>query len=123
MIPDKYSANPFAESDSDDDEDDGKSSKKKKAAKKSAEDTAPSEPYANSLRFKEGRNVQNTLYYVDHSKLANEGNGLLPEKRNELLCNIQGSTVSVCMTLRSNLLYIGFYLTSYELDIIINYRR
>ena len=60
MITDKYS-----------DDDDGKSSKEKL------------DPYAGSLRLKEGGNIQNNLYYDDHNKLSNEGSGLIPD---ELLC-------------------------------------
>lgn len=94
MIPDKYSGNPFADSDRDDDgNEDGKSSKKK--AKKSNGDSASSgDQYAGSIRLKEGRNVQNNLYYVDHSKLSNEGNGLLIDARNELLLGMQSSNAT-----------------------------
>ena len=78
--------------DDDDDDDDGKSAKKKpkqKVVKKST--TGDADEYAGSLRLKEGRTVNNNLYYVDHTKLSNDGNGLLPEVRNELLCNVQKS--------------------------------
>lgn len=86
---DKYTTGDQFAEDSDDDNDDGKSSKKKKTAvKKSVDD---SDEYAGSLRLKEGRNVNNNLYYVDNTKLSNEGNGFLPEVRNELLCNAQKS--------------------------------
>jgi hypothetical protein len=90
---DQHTSNPFAEdSDDDDDEDDddGKPKKKKKqtATKKSSNS---SHKFAGSLRLKEGRNVQNSLYYVDHSKLANEGNGLPPEVKNDLICESQKS--------------------------------
>jgi len=85
---DKHTSNPFAEgSDDDDDDNDGKPPKKK-TAKKPVDD---SDEYSGSLKLKEGRNVQNNLYYVDHTKLSNEGNGLLPEVRNELLCDMQKS--------------------------------
>jgi hypothetical protein len=85
---DKRTGNPFDDdSDDDDDDDDGKISKKQKI-KKSNND---SDEFSGSLKLKEGRNVQNNLYYVDHSKLSNEGNGLLPEVRNDLLCNMQKS--------------------------------
>ena len=40
---------------------------------------------------KEGRNANNTLYYVDHTKLQNNGNGLLPEDRNDLFSNLEKS--------------------------------
>lgn len=84
---DKYSTgDQFAE---DSDDDDGKSSKKKQTAAKKSVDH--SDEYAGSLHLKEGRNVNNNLYYVDHTKLSNEGNGFLPEVRNELLCNAQKS--------------------------------
>ena len=77
---DKSNDNPFAD---DSDDEDEKSSKKKSASK------TPSDEYAGSIRVKEGRNSNNTLYYVDHSKLQNNGNGLLPEARNELFSNLE----------------------------------
>jgi hypothetical protein len=79
---DKSNDNPFA---GDSDEEDEKPSKKKSAAKKSTDE------YAGSLRVKEGRNANNTLYYVDHTKLQNNGNGLLPEDRNDLFSNLEKS--------------------------------
>ncbi len=78
----------FAEDSDDDDDDDGKSAKKRTTTTASTTDSGE---FAGSLRLKEGRNVNNNLYYVDHTKLSNEGNGLLPEVRNELLCNAQKS--------------------------------
>ncbi len=82
---DKRTENPFSDGSNDDDDDIGKPSKKK-TIKKSNDD---SNEFSGSLRLKEGRNVQNNLYYVDHTKLSNEGNGLLPEVRNDLLCSLQ----------------------------------
>jgi len=79
---DKFTGNPFADDDSDDE--DGKSSKKKNTKKSGDE-------WAGSLRLKEGRNLNNNLYYVDHKKLANNGNGMIPEVRNDLLSNLQGA--------------------------------
>ena len=75
---DKYTGIPFAE---DSDDDDDESSKKKKTIKK----RDSGDEYAGSVRLKEGRNVQNNLYYVDHTKQANNGDGLTPDARNELL--------------------------------------
>jgi len=79
---DKSNDNPFAD---DSDDEDDKPSKKKSASKKSTDE------YAGSIRVKEGRNTNNTLYYVDHSKLQNNGNGLLPEARNELFSALETS--------------------------------
>lgn len=94
MIPDKFTGNPFADDDSDEDDEGGKS--KKKAAKKSESSSKPVEQYGHGcIRLKEGRNVNNNLYYVDHTKLSNEGNGLRPEIRNELLCDMQKGTADV----------------------------
>lgn len=90
---DQHNSNPFAEEsddDNDDDDDEGKPKKKKKHTSKK-KSTDSSDEFAGSLRLKEGRNVQNSLYYVDHSKLANEGNGLLPEVKNDLICESQKS--------------------------------
>lgn len=82
MMVDKSNDNPFAD---DSDDEDEKPSKKKSASKKSTDE------YAGSIRVKEGRNTNNTLYYVDHSKLQNNGNGLLPEARNELFSALETS--------------------------------
>jgi hypothetical protein len=81
----------FAEDSDDDDDDNGKSAKKRTTTVAAKKSTADSDVFAGSLRLKEGRNINNNLYYVDHTKLSNEGNGLLPEVRNELLCNAQKS--------------------------------
>ena len=66
---DKFTGNPFA----DDSDDEGGNSSAKRAKK-----SGSSDEYAGSLHLKEGRNLNNNLYYVDHTKLANNGNGLLP---------------------------------------------
>eukprot|EP00975_Prorocentrum_lima_P024122 5077112-Prorocentrum_lima.AAC.1 len=54
MMVDKSNDNPFAD---DSDDEDEKPSKKKSASKKSTDE------YAGSIRVKEGRNTNNTLYY------------------------------------------------------------
>ena len=79
---DTFQGNPFAEADSDDE--DEKPAKKK--AKKSNDAT---DDYSGSLRLKHGRNTNNNLYYVDHTKLQNNGNGLDPDKRNDLYSNLE----------------------------------
>ena len=84
MVDKKTGGNPFAE-DSDDDDDDDGVSKKKSSSKKSSSGATGSDEYSGSLRLKEGRNVNNNLYYVDHTKQANDGNGLLPEAKQLLL--------------------------------------
>jgi hypothetical protein len=66
--------NPFDESDDDEDE-------KPKAAKKSE---SSGDPHAGSLAFKAGRNANTCLYYVDHTKQKNNGDGLEPDQRNAL---------------------------------------
>jgi hypothetical protein len=45
--------------------------------------------FTDALRMKAGRNTNTTLYYMNHSKLTNGGNGLDPEQRNELVSNVQ----------------------------------
>lgn len=80
---DRFQGNPF-EGDSDDEEE-----KRAKTAKK---DGGPSsDEYSSSLRLKEGRNVNNMLYYVDHTKLQNNGNGLESDKRNDLYAALEKS--------------------------------
>ena len=104
---DAATGNPFAD-DSDDEEDGGK--KKKKGGKKSS---SGGDEHTGSLRIKEGRNVNTTLYYTDHTKLANNGNGLLPEDRSEYI-----ETLSLplrCSAIPSSLCYFSFPQTSYSL--------
>ena len=37
------------------------------------------------MKLKAGRNANTTLYYVDYSRLFNNGNDLLPEDKNDLV--------------------------------------
>ena len=62
-----------------------KKSKKKKADAANTDE----DYYTGSINCKSGRNTNTTLYYVDYSKTSNDGNGLLPDAKNELLCNSQ----------------------------------
>ena len=80
---DTFQGNPFADGDSDDEE----NKPPKKKAKKSNDE--PTEEYSGSLRLKAGRNTNNNLYYVDHTKLQNNGNGLDPDKRNDLFADLE----------------------------------
>jgi hypothetical protein len=66
--------NPFDESDNEEDE-------KPKVAKKSE---SSGDPHAGSLAFKAGRNTNTCLYYVDHTKQKNNGDGLESDQRNTL---------------------------------------
>lgn len=85
----KSLGNPFVD-DSDDDDEDEKPKKTKKSAAPAAS-SGPSDDYSRSLHLKEGRNAQTSLFYVDYTKLANNGNGLLPEDKNELYSNLEKS--------------------------------
>ena len=69
--------NPFDESDDEDSE--------PKATKKSK--PSSDDPYASSLAFKAGRNANTCLYFVDHTKQKNNGDGLEPDQRNQLACD------------------------------------
>lgn len=75
------SGNPFDRYDDDDDDDAGKGCSK----------IAKGDSYAASLLFKAGRNASSSLYYTDHRKLKNNGNGLLPDQRNALLGDLQSA--------------------------------
>jgi len=44
-----------------------------------------------ALLLKEGRNSNTTLYYVDYSKLDNQGNGLLLDVRNTLVTDLHAA--------------------------------
>lgn len=70
--------NQFYDSDEDD------APKKAKKAEKSED----SDSYDGMLSFKGGRSVNASLYYVDHTKQKNNGNGLEPDQRNELANNL-----------------------------------
>ena len=71
--------NQFA--DSDDEGEDSASLQAKKRNKIASSD----DEYSGSLSIKTGRNSNTTLYYCDYSKLSNNGNGLLPDDKNNLL--------------------------------------
>jgi hypothetical protein len=53
------------------------------------ESVAESDPLKGCLRFKSSKSSNASLYYVDHSKLPNNGNGLAPLARNELTAAVQ----------------------------------
>lgn len=78
---DTFKGNPFA--DGSDDEDDNPPKKKAKKSDESADE------YSGSMRLKEGRSAANNLYYVDYTKLQNNGNGLDPDKRNDLFADLE----------------------------------
>lgn len=50
------------------------------------------DPYAATVLMKDGRNVSNNLYFLDQSKLDNDGNGLPVEDLNELLRKMDHSS-------------------------------
>ena len=100
---------PQSDSDNEDADDDGdddfvsKKGKKKSKKKKSSSSTTIAtasvssasangqqelqEQYSKSVRVKLGRNANTTLYYLNQSKLGNDGNGILPEDKNDLVCS------------------------------------
>jgi hypothetical protein len=47
--------------------------------------------FAGSLMLKPGRNANTSLYFVDYSKLSNNGDGLLPQDKNDLVCAQQNA--------------------------------
>jgi regulator of replication initiation timing len=61
-----------------DDSDDEDKAPKKKEIK------ASDDPYKGALSFKSGKSANTCLYYVDYTKLKNNGDGLPPDERNEL---------------------------------------
>mmetsp|Transcript_12690 Transcript_12690/g.28124 ORF Transcript_12690/g.28124 Transcript_12690/m.28124 type:complete len:477 (-) Transcript_12690:117-1547(-) len=96
--------NPFDEDSSDDeDEDGGKKKKKNKSDDATAVSTVSSD-YAGALTMKPGRNVNNTLYFVNHnsSYVPNGGNGLPPDERNDFLADFE-SRKSELMTSQTRL--------------------
>jgi superfamily II RNA helicase len=60
-----------------------------KKPEKPKQDSKPSDdPYKGALSFKSGRSANSCLYYVDYTKLKNNGDGLPPNERNELSGNL-----------------------------------
>ena len=82
MALDNNDSNPFDESD--DEETNGKPKPSKKLSP-----TSSADEYVGSLKIKIGRNSSSTLYYVDQTKLFNNGDGLVPEDKNTLLSDLQ----------------------------------
>jgi len=58
------------------------------AKKTSGATSDPSDPYAATVLFKDGRSASCSLYFLDQSKLENNGNGLIPEDRNKLVMDL-----------------------------------
>lgn len=71
------------------DSDDENDSSTAKVAKIKA--SAQGDEFTGSLKLKIGRNANTTLYFVAYSKLFNNGNGLLPQDKNDLICEHQKS--------------------------------
>jgi predicted protein tyrosine phosphatase len=65
--------------DDSDDEDEAPKKKEKKEPK------ASDDPFKGALSFKSGKSANTCLYYVDYTKLKNNGDGLPIDERNELL--------------------------------------
>lgn len=62
-----------------------------KTTKKSSSKSAETDSFAGALLRKVGRNANTTLYYANQSKLPNDGNGLIPDDRNELISSMEKS--------------------------------
>ena len=62
-----------------------------KTTKKSSSKSAETDSFAGTLLRKVGRNANTTLYYTNQSKLPNDGNGLIPDDRNELISSMEKS--------------------------------
>jgi hypothetical protein len=73
--------------DSDDEDDIG--GKSKTTLEKDV--SSQGDEFAGSLMLKPGRNANTSLYFVDYSKLSNNGDGLLPQDKNDLVCAQQNA--------------------------------
>ena len=93
-------ANPF---DGDSDDEDDKPKKDKKNGGKKSGDGGGTD-YTGSLTKKEGRNSNNVLYFINFSSsyVTNDGNGLPPDERNELIAAEQKSAQDL-QSIRDNL--------------------
>jgi hypothetical protein len=94
-----------------DDSDDEEQATSKKGAKHTknnnnssdASEMATGDRFKASLCFKAGKTSNASLYYVDHTKLKNNGNGLDPHDRNELaaaLATAQAEEAALVATLK-----------------------
>ena len=70
---------------SDDEDDKPKKSKKSKKGGDGGGGNGGDPSTTDSLRIKSGRNANNVLYFTNHDKSVNGGNGLPPDERNELI--------------------------------------
>lgn len=77
----KNAIHDFADSDNED----------KQIVSEKTKKTQSDDPYGGSLCFKAGKSLGTSLYYVDYTKLKNNGDGLNPEERNELASKIAQS--------------------------------
>jgi hypothetical protein len=79
----------FSSEESFEDEDDIEGNTKKA---KYRDSDSLGDPYAATVLMKDGRNVSSNLYFLDQSKLDNNGNGLPAEDLNELLRKMDQSS-------------------------------
>lgn len=59
-----------------------------KKSEKTMTSNNSSDPFVATILLKEGRNASSNLYFINQSKLENNGNGLLAEDRDKLLINM-----------------------------------
>jgi hypothetical protein len=102
MAMDKLKDDESMFADDTDDEEDDATKKKKKDKEVPKASATPSDPYAKSLSFKAAKSVNAALYYVDHNKLKNNGDGLEPDARNELLAEHSKTSLELT-TLQANI--------------------
>ena len=74
--------------DVDADDDDNIFMKNSKSSKDNTKKIERSE-HTDSIVVKAGRNTSNTLYYMNQSRLENDGNGIKPERKNALVASVQ----------------------------------
>lgn len=86
----------FADSDDED-----KPSKKKKPPK------ASDNPYKGSICYKSGKSVNSGFYYLNYTKTKNNGDGLVPDERNELVENFHKTTAELT-ALKDNIKGLNF---------------
>jgi len=77
-----FLSNDSTEDNGHDSDDDGKKTKKIMSSDNG------SDPFVATVLLKEGRNASSNLYFIDQSKLENNGNGLLAEDRDKLLISM-----------------------------------
>lgn len=62
---------------------------------KKAENPRKSDEFSRMIYQKNGRNAKTTLYFMNQKNLENDGNGMKPDQRNDLLSSLQSAKLNL----------------------------